>query len=66
MNNEIISADIKKCQKSSFSHFLYYMAIISAGSTIVAIATGPAVFCNKSYLLQYIQKFVQSKKSVFC
>ena len=45
----------------------------SAGLTIVvnvAIATGPAllggpaVFCNKSYLLHYIDLF-QSKKSIF-
>ena len=39
----------------------------SAGLTIVAnvaIATGPGVFCNKSYLLHYIDLF-QSKKSVF-
>jgi len=43
----------------------YILRIASAGLTIVAnvaVATGPAVFCNKSYLLHYIYKFVQSKK----
>jgi len=41
----------------------------SVGLTIVAnvaVATAPAVFYNKSYSLQYMQDFFQSKKSAFC
>jgi len=57
-----------KCQGPSLLEYFggQLCVICSAGLTIVAnvaIATGPAVFCNKSYLLHYIYKIVQSKKS---